>query len=234
MPDAMQRAMKGIAMENNRKAVVDGVCNGRIIAIVRGFPPETCIRLAEAYLAGGIRMVEVTFPQSDPAGWAKTAEAIRTIRERFSGQILAGAGTVLTREQLKMAVDAGSQYMITPSVNTGMIREAVQAGLVAIPGAFTPTEVVAAYEAGASFIKLFPVTALGPGYVKALRAPLSHIPLLAVGGITPDNVAEYIAAGCVGAGVSGVLTRKDWIAEGAWDKIADVARRLVERARPNA
>jgi len=217
-------------MEDNRKAVTEAISCGKIIAIIRGFPPETCIRLAEAYLSGGIKMVEVTFPQADPSAWPKTAEAIKTIRERFSGAVLAGAGTVLRPEQLKMAADAGAQYMITPSVNTDMIRAAVQMGLVAIPGALTPTEVVAAYEAGASFIKLFPVTAMGPSYVKALRAPLPHIPMLAVGGITPDNVAEYIKAGCVGAGVSGVLTNKELISEGAWDKITDVARRLVANA----
>ena len=207
-------------MSQKRDEVIRTVLDTKIIAIIRGFPPETCVRLAEAYLKGGIRMVEVTFPQADPASWTKTAEAIRTISTRFAGEMFAGAGTVLTREQLQMAADAGGRYMIAPSVDT-----------VAIPGAFTPTEVVSAYEAGASFVKLFPVTALGPSYVKALRAPLPHIPLLAVGGITPDNIADYMKVGCVGAGVSGVLTNKDLIAAGAWDKIEQVARELVTNAR---
>lgn len=210
--------------------VIRTVLDAKIIAIIRGFPPETCVRLAEAYLKGGIRMVEVTFPQADPASWKKTSEAIRTISTQFAGEMLAGAGTVLTREQLLMAADAGGRYMIAPSVNADLIREAVKMDMAAIPGAFTPTEVVSAYEAGASFVKLFPVTALGPGYVKALRAPLPHIPLLAVGGITPDNVADYMKAGCVGAGVSGVLTNKELIAAGAWDKIEQVARALVANA----
>ena len=206
------------------------VLKTKIIAIIRGFPPETCLRLAEAYLKGGIRMVEVTFPQADPASWSKTAEAIRTISTRFAGEMFAGAGTVLTSEQLHMAADAGGRYMIAPSVNQGLIREATSMGLATIPGAFTPTEVVAAHEAGATFIKLFPVTALGPSYVKALRAPLSHIQLLAVGGITADNVAEYMKVGCVGAGVSGALTNKEHIAAGSWDKIEEAARTLVANA----
>ncbi len=217
-------------MDQKREEVIRTVNETKIIAIIRGFPPDTCARLAEAYLAGGIRMVEVTFPQADPAGWRKTAEAIRTISTKFAGEMFAGAGTVLTAEQLKIAADAGGRYMIAPSVNAGLIREAVDMGLVAIPGAFTPTEVVAAHEAGASFVKLFPVTALGPSYVKALRAPLPHIPLLAVGGITPDNIADYMRVGCVGAGVSGALTSKDLIAAGAWDKITEVARSLVANA----
>ena len=217
-------------MEDRIDEVARCVHAGKIIAIIRGFPPDTCLRLAEAYLKGGIRMVEVTFPQADPAAWKHTAEAIRTISTRFAGEMLAGAGTVLTREQLQMAADAGGRYMIAPSVNADLIRAAVGMGLAAIPGALTPTEVVAAHEAGASFVKLFPVTALGPGYVKALRAPLPHIPLLAVGGISAGNVAEYMKAGCVGAGVSGVLTNKELIAAGAWDKITEVARALVANA----
>ena len=217
-------------MDQKIDEVARCVLQSKVIAIIRGFPPETCVRLAEAYLKGGIRMVEVTFPQADPASWTKTADAIRTISTRFAGEMFAGAGTVLTREQLQMAADAGGRYMIAPSVNQDLIREAVKMGLAAIPGAFTPTEVVSAHEAGASFVKLFPVTALGPSYVKALRAPLPHISLLAVGGITPDNIADYMKVGCVGAGVSGVLTNKDLIAAGAWDKITDVARRLVANA----
>ena len=190
-------------MSQKRDEVIRTVLDTKIIAIIRGFPPETCVRLAEAYLKGGIRMVEVTFPQADPDSWKKTAEAIRTISTQFAGEMLAGAGTVLTREQLQMAADAGGRYMIAPSVNTDLIREAVKMDLAAIPGAFTPTEVVSAYEAGASFVKLFPVTALGPSYMKV---------------------------GCVGAGVSGVLTNKDLIASGAWDKITEVARALVANA----
>ena len=215
-------------MSQKRDEVIRTVLGTKIIAIIRGFPPETCVRLAEAYLKGGIRMVEVTFPQADPDSWKKTAEAIRTISTRFAGEMFAGAGTVLTSEQLHMAADAGGRYMIAPSVNTELIREAVKMDMVAIPGAFTPTEVVSAYEAGASFVKLFPVTALGPSYVKALRAPLPHIPLLAVGGITPDNIADYMKAGCVGLGVGGNLVNKEWIQSGQWDKITDLAKEYMK------
>ena len=218
-------------MSQKRDEVIRTVLGTKVIAIIRGVPPDTCVRLAEAYLKGGIRMVEVTFPQADPASWKNTAEAIRTISTRFAGEMFAGAGTVLTREQLQIAADAGGRYMIAPGVNPDLVREAAEMDMVAIPGAFTPTEVVSAYEAGASFVKLFPVTALGPGYVKALRAPLPHVPLLAVGGITPDNIAGYMKAGCAGAGVSGVLTDKELIAAGAWDKIAEVARALVTNAK---
>ena len=203
----------------------------RIVAIIRGFAPDTCLRLAEAYATGGIRLVEVTFNQKAPETWKDTAAAIRAIRERFGGRVRAGAGTVLTEEQLSMCIDAGGEYMITPNVKPELIRSCVRQGLVAMPGALTPSEAVDAWEAGAAFVKIFPAGSLGPGYVKALRAPLAHIPMLAVGGISSDNVADFMRVGCVGAGVGGNLTNKEWIAAGAWDKIADTARQLVANAR---
>ena len=202
----------------------------RIVAIVRGFAPDICLKLAEAYAKGGIGLVEVTFNQRAPETWKDTATAIKAIRERFAGTVRVGAGTVLTEEQLSMCIDAGGEYMITPNVNVSLIRSCVAKGLVAMPGAMTPSEAVDAWEAGASFVKIFPAGSLGPGYVKAICAPLSHIPFLAVGGISPDNVADFIRAGCVGAGVGGNLTNKEWIASGAWDKVAEVARLLSTRA----
>jgi len=213
-----------------KEEIVKAVHEGRIIAIIRGFAPETCLKLAEAYAEGGIRLVEVTFNQKAPETWKDTAAAIAAIRKRFEGAVRAGAGTVLTEEQLSMCEDAGGEYMITPNVNVALIRKCVGKGLVAMPGALTPSEAVDAWGAGASFVKIFPAGSLGPGYVKAVRAPLSHIPFLAVGGISPDNVADFMRAGCVGAGVGGNLTNKEWIAEGAWDRISAVARQLVEKS----
>ena len=202
----------------------------RIVAIVRGQKPDVCLHLAEAFAKGGIGLVEVTFDQRTPESWAQTAEAIRAIRERFAGAVRVGAGTVMTEEQLKICADAGGEYMISPNVNAALIRSCVGRGLVAMPGALTPSEAAVAWEAGAQFVKLFPAGTLGPAYVKAVRAPLAHIPFLAVGGISPENVADFMKAGCVGAGVGGNLTNTEWIAAGAWDKIAAVAKELMERS----
>ena len=207
------------------------VLEGRIIAIIRGIAPDVCLKLSEAYARGGIKLIEVTFNQKSPETWKDTAAAIRAIKERFSGSVRVGAGTVLTEEQLDMCEQAGGEYMITPNVNTALIRECVRRRLVAMPGALTPSEAVDAWEAGASFVKIFPAGSLGPAYVKAVRAPLSHIPFLAVGGISPDNVADFMRVGCVGAGVGGNLTNKEWIAAGEWSRIEDVARQLIERSK---
>ena len=176
-------------------------------------------------------MVEVTFNQKSPESWKDTAAAIKAISARFKGDVRVGAGTVLSAEQLDMCEQAGGEYMIAPNVNETLIRDCRRRGLVSMPGAFTPSEAVAAYDAGADFVKLFPVCSLGAGYVKALAAPLSHIPFLAVGGISEANIAEFLAAGCVGAGVGGNLTNREWIAAGEWRKIESTARSLVEKCR---
>lgn len=202
-----------------------------IVAIIRGFEPDVCLRLAEAYYKGGINMVEVTFNQKYPRTWKDTAAAIKAIKDTFNDSVMVGAGTVLTEEQLKICEDAGGEFMVTPNVNTSLIRKCVADGLMAMPGALTPTEAVEAYNAGAKYVKIFPAGVLGPGYIKAITAPLSHIPFLAVGGISPDNIADFIKAGCAGAGVGGNLTNKEWIKAGEWDKIAAVARSLVENSK---
>jgi len=201
----------------------------KLVAIIRGMDPAICVKLADAYVRGGIRLVEVTFDQTgDPE---KTVAAIQAIRESFAGRLHVGAGTVLTATQLQSVIDAGGEFMVTPSVNPDLIRRANAAGLVTMPGAFTPTEIVTAHEAGADVVKVFPVRSLGPQYVKDVLAPLKHIRLMAVGGVTPDNAADYLKAGCVGVGASGSLVNKEWIAAGAWDKISAEAARFIANCR---
>lgn len=205
--------------------------NNMIVAIIRGFEPDICLKLTEAYVKGGLDMVEVTFNQKAPETWKDTAAAIKAIKANFGDVVKVGAGTVLTEEQLTICEDAGGEYMVTPNVNVDLIRKCVADGLMAMPGAITPSEAVTAWNAGASYVKLFPIGVLGPGYVKAVMAPLSHIPFLAVGGIGPDNIADFIKAGCVGAGVGGNLTNKEWIAAGEWDKITATAAALVRNSK---
>jgi len=203
----------------------------RIIALMRGFAPEVCLHLVDAYAKGGIRAVEVTFDQSHPETWKSTADAIRAISERFGRDLCVGAGTVLNAEQLTMMEDAGGSFMVAPVVNGELIREGARRSLAVIAGAMTPTEAVAAHEAGATFVKIFPAHVLGPEYIRAISAPLGHIPLLAFQGITLENVRDFIDAGCVGAGVGGCLTDRQLIASGDWTKITDIAQQFVITAK---
>ncbi len=175
--------------------------------------------------------MEVTFDQSRPDGLERTVKAIEALVGHFGDDLLVGAGTVLTEEQVIMARDAGAKYAIAPNVDLDVIEAAVENGLVAMPGAMTPSEIVAAYHAGAGVIKVFPASVLGPAYFKAVKAPLSHIPLMAVGGVGASNAADFMKAGCVSIGVGGSLVNKEWIAAGEWGKIAQAAADVVAAVR---
>lgn len=208
--------------------ILQQVQKNRMIAIVRGLEPEHMLKLAAALHKGGISMMEVTFSQDKPEQWMNTAKAIQAIAAKFKEEITVGAGTVLSLEQLNMAKTAGAQFIVSPNADTEIIRETKKLGLVSFPGALTPTEIMAAHKAGADAVKVFPAGNLGPGYIKAIRAPLSHIPLLAVGGVDADNCGAFLKAGCVGVGVGGSLVNKQWIEAGEFDKITELAKVFVQ------
>ncbi len=212
------------------KTTAEVIRERKIIAIVRGLKPDLLLKLAEALYKGGIGLIEVTFAQNAPDTWGETASGIKSIREEFGGEVLSGAGTVMSLEQLKMADGAGAKYIISPNADSAVIKRTKELGLVSIPGAFTATEIAAAYSDGADFVKVFPADGVGPAYIKALRAPLSHIPLMAVGGVNERTIADFLKAGCVGVGVGGCLVRKDLIAEGKFSEITDLARLYVAAA----
>ena len=208
--------------------IMERVRGGKLIAIVRGLAGEHMEGLARALIAGGISMMEVTFDQRNPESWHETAEAIAMLTEKFAGSLMAGAGTVMTARQLDMARDAGAKYIISPDTNPDIIRAAKNMGLASFPGAMTPTECVTAWNAGADAVKLFPAGVMGPAYIKAIRAPLAHIPILAVGGVTEKNARSFIDAGCVGLGVGGMLVNRQWAMDGEFEKITALAREYVK------
>lgn len=218
-------------MKPTREEIIRNVYDNKLIAIVRGMEPEYCVKLAEALCAGGINMVEITFNQKSTDHFKATTDAIRAISEQLPDKVMVGAGTVLSKEQVDLAKEAGALYIITPSTNSDVIRYAKEQGLVTMPGAMTPSEIETAYEAGADFVKIFPVGNLGAAYIKAVKAPMSHIPVLAVGGVNEKNIAEFIRAGAIGAGVGGNLVNAEWIRNGEFDKITALAREFVTNAK---
>lgn len=209
------------------QSVLNQILEEKIIAIVRGIPSTKIAGLAQALQKGGIRCMEVTFDQSSPERAADTLAAIRTIRETFGETVCVGAGTVMTAEQVRLAAQAGAEYMISPNVNEAVIRETKRLGKVSIPGAMTPTEVEYAYSLGADIVKIFPAGVLGAGYIKAVKAPLKHIPVAAVGGVTAENCAEFIKAGAVGVGVGGNLVSARLVDEGKFQEITAIAGAYV-------
>ena len=203
----------------------------KIVAIVRGLKPEYIVRLGHAFEEGGIGLMEVTYDQKAPETWKNTAAAIEAVEKEFGDRVLVGAGTVITPEQVSMTYNAGGHYLVTPTTQPEIIRMGKALGMGLYPGAFSPSEILTAWNAGADAVKVFPAGSLGPGYIKAVRAPLGHIPLMAVGGVNEKNAAEYMKAGCVGIGAGGNLVNREWIENGEWDKVTALAREFMKAVR---
>lgn len=213
-----------------REAIIQKVLDKKIVAIVRGVYGQDALNLASALYAGGIELLEVTFDQSKPESLNRTSDTVKLLCRELGDKMYFGAGTVTTIKMLNLAKEAGAGFIVSPDCNPEVIKATVEAGMVSMPGAMTPTEILTAYRAGADFVKVFPTAGLGSAYIKAVRGPLNHIRLLAVGGVNEKNIADFLAAGCVGAGVGGNLVNKNWIANGEWDKITALAREFVTNA----
>ena len=214
-------------MNSNREKIIDQVLKARIIVIVRGVFGEDCLSLAKALYAGGIELMEVTFDQSSEENRRRTTETIGLLNRELGDKMAIGAGTVTTTAMAKAAAEAGAKFIVSPNTDADVIRTTVECGMVSMPGAMTPTEIMAAHNAGADFVKVFPVTSLGAAYIKAVRAPLNHIRLLAVGGVNEKNAADFIAAGALGVGVGGNLVNREWIKNGEFGKITELAEKYV-------
>ena len=210
------------------KEVLNKIFEGKIIAIVRGIHSDEVVGLAKALLKGGISCIEVTFDQSSKEKAEDTLKAIANIRQALGDQVCVGAGTVMTVEQVDAAAAAGAEYMISPNTKAAVIARTKELGKISIPGAMTPSEVADAYEMGADIVKMFPAGILGPGYIKAVKAPLKHIPVAAVGGVNPGNCADFIRAGAVGVGVGGNLVSPQLVKEGRFDEITAIAQSYTD------
>lgn len=205
--------------------IVELVNKTKVVAIVRGLD-SGYVQLAQALYDGGIRAIEVTFNQKDPAAWSQTTDAIRQIKAAMGYKMAVGAGTVTTVELVELAHSAGAEFIVSPDVNEDVIHRTKALGMVSMPGAMTPTEITTAHRAGADFVKVFPAGVLGTPYIKAIRGPLNHIALLAVGGVSEKNAGEFIKVGCAGVGVGGNLVNKAWVAAGEFEKITALAKEL--------
>ncbi len=205
--------------------------NGGIFAISRGNYGDKLLRAVEAIYRAGIRSVEVTFEQDKEVHI--TADAIRSLSDEFSRRtdpMAVGAGTVLTIEQLHAAANAGAQFIVSPNTDTEIIAETKKLGLISIPGAMTPTEIISAAKAGADIVKLFPAGSLGPGYFHAVATPIKHVRLAAVGGITVANLPDFRRAGACAFGISSSIMNNDMILREDYSGIELNARAFVDAA----
>ncbi|MBK1441858.1 bifunctional 4-hydroxy-2-oxoglutarate aldolase/2-dehydro-3-deoxy-phosphogluconate aldolase [Parapedobacter sp. ISTM3] len=191
-----------------------------IIAIIRGLRPEYVLDVAEALYAGGIRIIEVTMNSEEPLA------AIRQLANTIGDRMVIGAGTVLDTPTVEATVAAGARFILSPVVDADVIQATKRLGAVSIPGAFTPTEIYAAYKRGADIVKVFP--AMSPAYIRSIGGPLPHIPLLPSGGITPQNIRDFKDAGAVAFGVGNTLINTGQpVTTAYFEQLTDKARQFV-------
>ena len=196
----------------------------RLIAAIRAESAAQAVRSAEAVARGGVALVEITFTVPD---------APRAMRELAGREgVIVGAGTVLTPADAERALEAGARFIIAPNLSQEVARVALQAGVFYCPGAYTTNEIVAARDAGAHVIKVYPVgVAGGPAYIKVVREPLPNVPMMASGGTTLVNMAAFLEAGCLGIGLGAALADSRLVAAGQFDEITRRARAFVDRIR---
>ena len=170
----------------------------KIVAIIRGSKPDDVLSIAAALHKGGIRLLEITLNSPEALG------VIELLTDEMGDDIIIGAGTVLDASSADAAVAAGARFIISPVVDTPTIHAARRHGVVSIPGAYTPTEILRAYQDGGDLIKVFPSSA-GAQYIRDLRGPLPHIPLMPTGGVSLENISDFQKAGAVAFGVGSAL-----------------------------
>ena len=197
-----------------------------VIPVVRATSAEEAVAVAEAIGEGGIPVLEITM--TVPGAVAVIAE----LSKRFGDQVLVGAGTVLNPETASKCIEAGAQFVVSPALNLRTIELCNREGIVIFPGSLTPTEVVAAWEAGADAVKVFPCSAVGgPKYLRALKAPLPQIKLVPTGGVSLTTAPDFIAAGAWALGVGADLVNTEAIRSGDRDSVINAARHYVEAVR---
>lgn len=180
-------------------SMLEQIMENGIVAVIRGAAPDKIVAIAKALCDGGVKTLEIT------AETPRVLSLIEEVSAELGDRVIVGAGTVLDAETARAAIMAGARFIFSPTVNVETIRMTKRYGIVSIPGALTPTEILTAYENGADVIKVFPANAFGPQYIKDVHGPLPHIPLMPTGGIDLSNVGAYIKAGAVAVGVGGSL-----------------------------
>ncbi|HEY9690564.1 MAG TPA: bifunctional 4-hydroxy-2-oxoglutarate aldolase/2-dehydro-3-deoxy-phosphogluconate aldolase [Coleofasciculaceae cyanobacterium] len=217
---------RSIDLATVRSQWADRLARDRAIAVIRATDWEQGLAMAQAAADGGLRLIEITWNSVRPA------ELVAELRDRLPGCQI-GAGTLLDAAMVREAVAAGAQFGFAPFGEPGAIAAAVVAGMPIVPGALTPTEIAAAWQAGASSVKVFPISAVGgPSYVRSL-VPVLPIPLIPTGGVTLANAADFLAAGAMAIGLAGELFPAAAVAAGNWSIVRDRAQKLVEQVSPH-
>lgn len=204
-----------------QEEVMERIISGGIIAIVRGEYRSKLIPMAEVLVEAGVPAIELTMNSPDALA------AIEELGHGVGGRILVGAGTVIDPETVEEIASSGGRFIVAPNVNETVIEAAIEADLVVMPGAYTATEIIRAWQLGANLVKLFPASAGGLGYLRAMRGPLGHIPLVPTGGVSAENATAFILAGASALGIGSSLVNPDILTPGGLERLGVRARSLM-------
>jgi 2-dehydro-3-deoxyphosphogluconate aldolase/(4S)-4-hydroxy-2-oxoglutarate aldolase len=215
----------------SRDTTLKRILDGGIVAVVRAESGESLLKVVQALADGGVTAAEITFTVPD------AIDVIRQVRKEIGDAVVLGAGTVLDAETARVALLAGAEYIVAPTLNLEVIRLCRRYDKAVMPGVFTPTEVLTAWEAGADIVKIFPADVGGPAYLKALRAPLPQVQMMPTGGVDLNTAESFLKAGACCLGVGGSLVEAKAVAAGDFARIGDLARQyaaIVRRFRGQA
>lgn len=196
-----------------------------VIAVIRRIPEEAVEQVAHSLVEGGVTALEVTI---DSPG---ALQVIGRLSKQVKDRAIVGAGTVIDGESARLAIEHGADFLFSPSLHENVIRTALRYGKIAVPGVMTPTEMITAIEWGADLVKIFPAAGLGVQYIKDIKAPFPHIPVIPTGGVSLENVASFFQAGVAAVGIGGNLLDRNAIAASDFAKITAVSKQYVEAIR---
>lgn len=206
----------------SKEKTLDRVRELGLLAVIRGPSPELTLKMVEALVAGGVLGIEITYTTPN------AAEVVKSLDEEYGDQILLGMGTLTKLEQAAEAQAAGARFIVSPHCEVELAEAMAATGLGVMIGAYTPSEVVQSYRLGSDVVKVFPGSAGGPKYMKALRGPFPDIPMMPTGGVSIDNVADWFAAGAVAVGAGSALCPGAWAKEGRFDDIVERAKTFAQ------
>jgi 2-dehydro-3-deoxyphosphogluconate aldolase/(4S)-4-hydroxy-2-oxoglutarate aldolase len=213
------------AMSNPRQIVTAAIEEAGVVAVIRMQEPDRLRAVIDALAEGGVRALEVTMTVPG------AVELIHSLSSALPGDFLLGAGTVLDPQTASRVIDAGARFVVSPVLRPAIIEVCHRRGVAALPGCFSPTEILTAWESGADIVKIFPATALGPSFFTDVRGPLPQLKLMPTGGVTLDNAGDWIRAGAVAVGVGTALLDRTAIAAGNYGLVRANAARIVANVR---
>jgi 2-dehydro-3-deoxyphosphogluconate aldolase / (4S)-4-hydroxy-2-oxoglutarate aldolase len=209
----------------NKNEVVARIMDSGVVAVIRMKDTNRLLKVIEAVRSGGVKCIEITMTVPG------AVDIIRQLSSAVPPDVLIGAGTVLDQETAEKVIEAGATFVVGPVLSLGVVSLCVKRGIAVMPGCYTPTEILAGWKAGADIIKVFPATSLGPKYFKDLRGPFPDVRLMPTGGVTIDNVGEWITAGACAVGIGSDLLDKKAIEEERYEVLTERAARMVQNVK---